>query len=205
MKTLFTALLISIGIYSGAIAQTHGTTEFGVNVGYNAAIVTTNAYTNTTYRSGFNVAVGSDYFFSDRWSIKAKLIYDQKGWGSGVISTANGDLETTYQVNYITFPVMANWHFGHKRNWYLHFGPYVGFLLNARETTLRTDVKSALNNIDFGLASGIGIKFNIGEISKLFIEFDGQDGVLDIFKHNDYSTVRNARTSINVGISLPLK
>jgi len=46
--------------------------------------------------------------------LKGKLIYDQKGWDNDVILDSNtGDYyPTNYDVNYLTVPVMANWHFG---------------------------------------------------------------------------------------------
>jgi hypothetical protein len=79
MKKLFTTLLIALGIYTAASAQTAGTTEFGVNVGLNESTVTTgDNQTNSDYRVGFNVGVSADHYFSDAWSLKVKVVYDQK-------------------------------------------------------------------------------------------------------------------------------
>jgi hypothetical protein len=96
---------------------------------------------------------------------------------------------------------MANWHFGHTRNWYLNFGPYVGFLLSAKETTNGSDLKPIMNSTDFGISTGIGVKFPISENAKFFIEANGQDGVNDVFKNNSGSTVINVRSSLNIGIT----
>lgn len=100
---------------------------------------------------------------------------------------------------------MANWHFGNKRNWFLEFGPYVGFLLNAEESRFGTDVTDAFNTTDFGLALGIGVKIPLNDKLQLFFEYEGQGGLNDIFKQNDYSRVTNSRSSINVGLNFLLK
>jgi len=95
---------------------------------------------------------------------------------------------------------MANWHFGRTRDWYLHFGLYTGFLLNAKETAFNSNVKDGFNDTDFGLALGIGYKIPVSDKLKLIIEYDGQSGFKDIFKRN-YSgnLTTNTRGSINVG------
>ncbi|WP_233496696.1 outer membrane beta-barrel protein [Mucilaginibacter hurinus] len=49
-------------------------------------------------------------------------------------------MATNYKLDYLTIPVMANWHFGRTKNWYLHFGPYVAFLLNVKTSIANTDI-----------------------------------------------------------------
>jgi opacity protein-like surface antigen len=100
---------------------------------------------------------------------------------------------------------MANWHFGRKRNWYLNFGPYAGFLLNAEETVGGVDVKEAFNTTDFGLALGIGVKIPVSDKLKISIEYDGQAGLLDIFKDNNFGRIQNSRASLNVGLNFMMK
>lgn len=202
MQKIFTTLLVVLGIYTTAFSQTRGTTEFGINVGYNASTVTTgNGQTNSDYRSGLNLGVSADYYFSDRWSIKGKLIYDQKGWDSGYIDNGNNSYTTDYKLNYLTIPVMANWHFGRTRNWYLNFGPYIGILLDATETAGGTDLKELFNTADIGLDVGIGIKFPVSDKAKFFIELNGQGGATDLVKNNEGSALRNSVSSINIGVN----
>nr|WP_294775370.1 porin family protein [uncultured Flavobacterium sp.] len=110
-----------------------------------------------------------------------------------------------FRLNYITIPVLASWHFGNNRNWYLHFGPYFGFLMNAEETRYGADVSDGFNNNDFGLALGIGVKVPISNKLKLFFELDGQGGLTDIFQQNDYSAVTNSRTGLNIGLNFLMK
>jgi opacity protein-like surface antigen len=208
MKKIFTTLLILSGIYSASFAQTRNTVEFGGNIGWNLAYISyADNNGDTYYLNGFNAGVSLEYYFSDRWGIKGKLIYDQKGGSNGILNFQDGtEIDNiNFRLNYITLPVMANWHFGRTRNWYLNFGPYVGVLMSAKESYSNMDIKDAFNSTDFGLALGIGVKFPISRSVKMFIEADGQGGITDIFKDNPDRSVQNSRSSINVGFLIPVK
>lgn len=213
MKKTVLALLIFSGISFAAKSQLHekGDIELGANFGYSSATANANdynsynsSYNNAGTKSGFNAGVQGDYYFSNRWSIKAKIIYDQKGFKNSFVSTGESIEYGTANLNYVTVPVMANWHFGKTRNWYLHFGPYVGFLTGAN--CAGYNIKENINTVDFGLAYGIGIRFPISETARLFIEMDGQGGFLDLYKNNSTQyTFTNNRGSLNVGVAFPLK
>lgn len=202
MKKLFTTLFAVLGIYTFAHAQQSKGVEFGIGVGYNGATVSDNSNNSTKSKSGFNVALSADNYFSDRWSLKVKAVYDQKGWGGGFVQvgpTVYTDVD--YKLNYITVPVMANWHFGKTRNWYLNFGPYVGFLLDANVTKYPASIKEGFNSVDGGLAYGIGVKLPIAEKTKFYIEFDGQNGVANLFKSTSGSNIHSTRGSFNIGFN----
>lgn len=194
-----------LGFSTLTTAQKKGDIELGFNIGYNTSTVAS-SQDNADSGSGVNVGIAADYYFSDRWSIKGKLIYDQKGWDNGFLEDLDtGNFyKTDYNVNYLTVPVMANWHFAKKRNWYLNFGPYVGFLLSAEETKFGFDVKNGFNSTDFGLAVGIGVKIPVSDKLKISLEYEGQSGVSNIFKESN-TTVTNSRSSINVGVNFVLK
>ncbi|QHS57270.1 PorT family protein [Mucilaginibacter sp. 14171R-50] len=197
MNKFFTSVLIILAASTAAFSQSKGKTELGLNVGLNIANVSASGVNNDDPRIGFNLGVSADHYFSETWSFKAKVSYDQKGWNNGYLN----NFTTNYQVNYITIPVMANWHFGGTKNWYLNFGPYVGILLNATETADGTDLKPIFNSTDFGADLGIGVKFPLAEKAKLFIELNGQAGINDIAKNNTGSTLRNSVSAINIGVN----
>lgn len=208
MKKLIIAAVIAVGFSTAAFAQDKGDVEFGVQFGYNASNVS-DSDDSGDYLSGFNFGVGGDYYFSDRWSLKVKALYDQKGFEQ---EAYNFDTDQTFvgkfRTTYLTIPVMANWHFGSKRNWYLNFGPYAGFLLKAEETNSGIDTKDAYNTTDFGLALGIGVKIPVTDRLKVFLEFDGQGGFSNIAKTedgDDVGTITNTRSSFNVGLNFMLK
>ncbi|KOS05106.1 hypothetical protein AM493_02930 [Flavobacterium akiainvivens] len=197
-----TAFLFALG----ANAQSKGNIEFGVNTGVNFSTISSGEYWGSADTStGFNVAASLDFYFSDRWSIKVKPTYDRKGWDGDYVTVDGNDYPTDYNVDYLTVPVMANWHFGSKRNWYLNFGPYAGFLLSAKDTRFDTDVKNALNSTDIGLAFGIGVKIPVSDKIKIFFEYEGQSGFSDAFKDNYTGNVYTSRNSLNVGLNFLLK
>ncbi|CAM3954206.1 porin family protein [Flavobacterium antarcticum] len=206
MKKLFLTAFLTLGCFLFSFAQNKGDVEFGVNLGFNLSNATADSFSTDT-GTGFNVGFSTDYFFSDHWSIKGKLIYDQKGWDNGYFQGQAGvhEPDADYNLNYLTIPVTANWHFGSKRNWYLHFGPYVGFLLNAKESSLNTEVTDYYSSTDFGLAVGIGVKIPVSDKLKIFIEYDGQSGFLDIFRDNRDDVVTGARSAFNVGLNFMMK
>jgi opacity protein-like surface antigen len=208
MKKILSTLIIAFSIYFSASAQIRTSDEFGLNIGYNAAnVYESGSNYHSDYNSGVNLGFSAEHYFSDSWSIKGKLIYDQKGWGNGYLTFPDGsEIDgVNFHLNYLTVPVMANWHFGRTRNWYLHFGPYVGFLLNATESSNSgVDVKSAFNNTEVGFDAGIGVKFPVSNHVKLFIELDGQAGFNNLFKESD-SSVQTERSSINFGMLFPIK
>jgi len=86
----------------------------------------------------------------------------------------------------------------------LNFGPYIGVLLNAKETTDNIDVKDSFNSTDGGLAFGVGVKFPVTENIKFFVETDGQSGLVNIFKNSNGTLFQNVRSSINVGLNFSL-
>lgn len=200
MKKIFTTLTLVLGLGSVAFSQTKGTTEFGVTVGYNASTVSTNNY-NADYRSGFNAGVAGEYYFSDSWGFKAKVLYDQKGWANGTYNYNFKTMITDYNLGYITVPLLADWHFGRTKNWYLNFGPYVGFLLSAKTAVGSQDVKDFFNTTDAGLDVGVGVKFPVAQNAKFFIELNGQGGIADVAKGNSGSTIRNTVSALNIGLN----
>ncbi|HEX8561462.1 MAG TPA: porin family protein [Flavobacterium sp.] len=203
-------VLLSFVVLSAlsASAQSKGDVEFGVNVGYNSSVVAIEGLTSDP-GSGINVGFSADYYFSDRWSIKGKLIYDQKGFNNGFyfdsFDPADSFEETDFNLNYLTVPVMANWHFAKKRNWYLNFGPYAGFLLSAKETEGGNDVKEAFSSTDFGLALGIGVKIPLSEKLKLSLEYEEQFGLSNISADGDDGAATNSRGAFNIGLNFMLK
>lgn len=199
-KQLFISAFAIFGILTSN-AQNSGDIELGVGMGLNMANVSIpDGQINASSRTSFNAGISGEYYFSDRWGLKAKLIYDNKGWSDGFITDENGNTVTTdFKLNYVTLPIMANWHFGSNRNWYLNFGPYVGFLVNAEDSELGLDLKDGFKSTDFGFAFGIGYKFEIDDNIKLYIEYDGQSGFSDIFEENSGDAVRNVRSSFNIG------
>ena len=165
-------------------------------------------YNNSTYavndnnfsfnsRSAFTAGLIAEYYFSDRWSIRSGLIYDPKG---------SEDIgKNVDKLNYITIPVNGNWHFGSTRKWYLNFGPTVSLLTNAESelsSGTTVDIKKVVNDLDIGLALGIGYKFTISESFQLYIDYQSVGGFTSVVDKNELNlpyTLRNSRSAFNIG------
>ena len=207
MKKLFFIAMMACASFGTVQAQKTSGFELGGNAGISFAALTDSDAQNTTDRiTTFNLAASGEYYFSDRWGLKMKLILDNKGWGNGFITDQFGNTitNTDFNLTYLTVPVMANWHFGSTRKWYLNFGLYAGFLLNAEDSATNTDVSDAIQSVDIGLAAGIGYKFPISEKAFLYVEYEGQAGFGDVFETNLGDTVRTTRDSFNIGVLFPL-
>ncbi len=199
------AILVCVGLTT--FAQQKGNVEVGINVGLNFAKLTTNNYyenQGTDFVTGLTTGISGEYYFSNSWGIKAKINYNQKGWGNGFYTDINGNTTTTdFKLNYVTIPLMANWHFGRTKNWYLNFGPYIGFLTSATATATGTDVKSYINSTDAGLAYGIGVKIPLSDNVKFFAEYQIESGLANISNNstndNNSTTLLNSSFGLNVG------
>ncbi|MCA0131654.1 porin family protein [Winogradskyella alexanderae] len=200
-KVIFTVVLIVLSLTLNA-QNDKGDFQLGANVGLSMVSVSEITGQNgTDPRFTANVALSGEYFLSEMWGIKTKLIYDNKGWADGFIFNEDTNVNTTtdFKLSYLTIPVMANIHFGSNYNWYVNFGPYVGLLLNVEDTALGMDLTDSFKSTDFGLAYGAGYQFVAGETVKLFIELEFQTGFIDVFEINEGNAITNSRVSFNFG------
>ncbi|HWZ35308.1 MAG TPA: porin family protein [Mucilaginibacter sp.] len=201
MKKIFLAAIAMFACVQFANAQRTSGTQFSASIGINGSQITDANY-NSDAVAGLNLGVAVDQYFSHDWSINVGLNYQQKGWANGTVYFDNGNQidGVDFKLHYLTVPVLANLHFGYKRNWYVDFGPYIGFLLSASESSNTTfDTKSYFNSVDGGVAANIGVKIPINRQSHFFIEFGGQGGLANVVRDANPS-LQNITTSLNVGI-----
>lgn len=195
-KQLLILATALFGIF-GAVAQDQGEIEIGFNVGF----TTSNQRFNSTSgeaKAGLYVAPAAEYYLSDRFGIKAKLAYYGKGWKEDYIDFDGVDSETKINLNYITVPVMINWHIGRNRNWYINAGPYLGFLISAKEDATDTDVKDFYSGTDVGLAYGFGYKYYVTNKTKIFLEYEAHYGFSNILEDgvmDEYGSAEITNTS----------
>lgn len=203
MKKIFTTLAIVLGICSFTKAQTKNDNVFGASVGYGLAYVTSNAAygTGTGHIGGVNFTLAGEHYLSESWSLRAKIMYDSKGWGNSYFTDgAHTIAGVYYSMNYITVPLTASFHFGKEKQWYVNGGPYAGFLLSASNDYNHADMKNSYNSTDFGADLGLGIKFPLSPKLNLFVEYDGQIGFSNILAHNT-DGAQSQRSALNIGVS----
>lgn len=191
MKKLMIAAF-AVFAFTQINAQESGDIELGVGVGLNISTFYGNdaSIFDLSSRTAAQFGVTGEYFFNDRWGLKSGFIYDAKG--------TKGAGGSELKVDYLFIPVYANWHFGSNRNWYLNFGPHLDVLLSA-ENADGQDIKDGVNSIDFGLGVGIGYKFELSENLKLYIEYQGAGGFIDIDSDGGVD-LKNTRSAFNVGL-----
>jgi hypothetical protein len=203
MKKIFVTLFILLGFYSVSHAQRRGDVQFGVTVGGNLSYIENDSYYDSNVLGGFNAGLSADYYFSRAFSLKVEARYDQKGYAGGTLYDDQGnDIadNVNFRLNYVTVPVLASYHFGRDREWYIDFGPYVSFLTSAKETNDNVDVKDSFNSTDGGFDLAIGVKIPISPRAKFFVELGGEAGVANIFS-GSYDSTQNLSNNLNVGIN----
>jgi len=203
MKKILVTLLILLGFYSVSHAQRRGDVQFGVTVGGNLSYIQDDQYYSSNVLGGFNAGLSADYYFSRSWSLKVEARYDQKGYGGGTLYDDQGnDIadNVNFRLNYVTVPVLASYHFGPNREFYIDLGPYISFLTSARETNDNVDVKDSFNSTDGGFDLAIGVKIPISPRAKFFVELGGEAGVANIFS-GSYDSTQNLSNNLNVGIN----
>lgn len=120
-------------------------------------------------------------------------------------TTFYANFKNVSALNYLEIPVMAKWEWGTSWRYYVDIGPYVGFLLSAKQKTsgnspiytdkggsnpitppqsfdATTDVKSSLNKTNFGITGGAGISKSMGKCGDLILDVRAADGLTTLQK-----------------------
>lgn len=201
MRKFFLLTVISVFGFTVINAQSDsGDFTIAPQIGLNLSNYSSSKDLNNKVRVAFNIGVIAEYYFNDRWSLRSGLVYDSKGTK---IDISEG--EYVDKLNYIALPLHANWHFGSNRNWFLNFGPTLGFLASAKTDTPdgEIDIKDNVNSFDIGLGVGIGYKFEVSESSEFYIQYQGYNGFIVLVDGAEID-VRNATSAFNLGMIFKL-
>lgn len=206
---------------------------------------------NTGYssRQGPDAGLYAEFKFSDLFSLQPMIQYSSQGGkkdGMQAFPTPDaikqqyqqqGQTPPTYlyanfksdaKLNYLMIPVLAKfgWNF-HKSPWriYVDAGPFVGFLLSAKQVTSGTsnfyadaggtqqvtpspqslnntqDIKDQLNTTNFGIEGNLGLQYKLKQ-SYVFIEGGGNYGFLNIQKGTANGKNNTGAATIDVGYAL---
>lgn len=194
MKYLLTlALLINCLLCTGQTRE-KGNVELTPIVGYSASF----AIFDSAVLSGIHLGGYASYFFSNRWSLRSGVLYQEMGINGVELFFLTS--EYSERTDYFTVPLTLNFHFGTNRNWYVNYGVCLGFLTHAKadynDGNGYVDIKDLANPLQFGLNAGIGYKFKILPKFILVIENSNMFGLTDTRKDR---TGKNFYTSFNVG------
>ena len=153
------------------------------------------------------------------WNAGGTFVYSTKthfGFGADLKYSAEGynykstlipiPGETDVHLKYLRLPVRLLYFFGEYGD---HFRPKVflgftpGFLLsaNADDGVVEADIKSDINNFDFGAHGGVGINLRLMEGVWLNTDVSYYHGFLDINDTGTSSSVRNSNLVVDVGVA----
>lgn len=190
------AAIALAGFHFSVFAQDKGKVEFGFHFGGSQSTMSDGYYSEDPSYS-FNTGASAEYYFSEAWGLKVRAIYDRKGFDEAVFKDG---LVADVNLDYLSIPLTAVWHFGNDNAWYLHFGFYYAALLKSEETSFGSSMSDTFKSSDFGVAYGVGYKLKLNDRLKLFFEVDAQGGFTDIVKDYEYDPT-NSRVALNVGLN----
>ena len=131
-------------------------------------------------------------------------------------------------LNYLEVPVMGTYSIplSNSSHFYVDFGPYIGFLLNANQKTrgssivyadpegtqaisvvpvsfdADTDIKDEIHTINLGLTGGIGLTQKVG-FGELVLDLRGAYGLTNIQKYPEDGSNHIGNLLVSLGYSVP--
>ena len=131
--------------------------------------------------------------------------YDATAFGAPPGTVLYGDFDNTADIDYLEIPVLAKYRIGGAQQFYATFGPYVGFLLTAKNVSsgsslvyldqqktqpvtsspvdfgATTDIKSELRSTNWGIQGGVGYGLPLGS-GRLELDVRGGYGLMNVQK-----------------------
>ena len=195
MKNFIFLAIFFTSVFGFSQNREKGNIELTPILGYATANYYSSEELNNSGLTSIDFGINADYFFNDRWSLRTGLLNQTMG---SVYSAFNGIQTIKYeeQLEYLTVPINANWHFGSTRKWNLNFGPSLGFLMSAKANG--QDVKEAVNTFQLGLNFGIGYKIAITEKFSILLDYQGMTGLTEVVKDAPFD-IKNAYGVLNIG------
>ncbi|MCG8340401.1 MAG: PorT family protein [Cytophagales bacterium] len=185
-KVILSALLASALCVPGVKAQT---IHFGPKAGGNLSWVTQSIYFEGDNPGGiknamfsFHAGAYGKYMFSDTWGVGVEALYTGMG--------DKKDDRNKTKLDYLTVPVLAQFHLPSIEGLSFHLGPQVGFLMSAKFSSFNqdtgkgekdVDVKEKFKDIDFAIVGGAEYAFDFGLTLGARYNF----GVLEVVEKED--------------------
>jgi len=193
-----------------------------------------------TSREGEAFGLTATCSLGSNFALRADVLYSSEGgkrngiqaieaspYAPGSYLYANINNESI--LNYAEIPVMLKYSIPvcKSSKFYVDFGPYVGFLLNAKQKTsgtsliyadrtetmpvspadqsfnANTDVTKSINPVNFGLTGGVGYAQGVG-FGEIFLDVRGGYGLTLVQKNTQDGTSHIGNLLIALGYSIPL-
>lgn len=162
----FLLLFFSLFIINFSYSQGGSNTSFGLKAGANFSNLYVDEIDDENLLFGYNIGVFGKFHLSNVAAVLVEAQYTTKGaqltYGGGVL---NGTAK--FNLKYVEVPVLMV--IQATRNFNIHAGPYVAYLLGGKVTN-ESDVtlfdfennidRDNFNKLDAGLVGGLGLDFN---------------------------------------------
>ena len=251
MKRFFVTALVFICFCTALLAQEVSKKEpskftVGIFGGLNIPKLTDNS--NNPLSKGYGSRLGaafgftSSYSFNQKFSLRTDLLYSSEGGkrdGMQAFTEASSynpsfpagtylyaDFNTKTILNYLELPVMAKYSFPTKSalKFYVDLGPYLGYLLNAKQVNSgnsyiyyagnpvtssaqsfdsTASVTGSINRFNVGITGGIGMAHKLCS-GNVFLDVRGAYGLINIQKYSEDGKSHSGNVCIVVGYSVPL-
>jgi hypothetical protein len=215
MKKGILVLLVLFSVF--AYAQT-GKIRFGVHAGLNYSGLrgyTIPANIEAQYEEsaafGYLGGVSLTYPLKEKISLRVELNYERKTQKADNTIEIRNSFEEPAQrysftskrhYDYLVLPILLQYRFTDKNSFFVHGGPFVGYLLNATLTSdlnapeldnSDVDLSDDYKKLDYGLTIGLGKNFDIGNQNSLHVEIRNNLGLakinaIDVWNGGDVRT-----------------
>lgn len=194
MRRIIYSLSFILILVSTASAQKF---RAGVHTGVDVSTLRLSGATGGPLKKKIDLTGGLSFeaLVSSTFSAQLEVNYSQQGTG---IIDAEGSTAGTYNLNYITIPVLAKLHA--NKNLSFYGGPQIGLLTSAKvksSTAETQDVKDQLESTDFYAVLGTQYRFDNG----VFVDGRFNLGTQNLAKDAGIGELKNQYFSIRVGYS----
>src|SRR5688572_17614912 len=110
MKKIFCFALLFSGLFGFSQQREKGTIEVTPIIGYASSNYYAAERLSNDPISSINFGINGDYYFNNRWSLRSGLLFQTMGSEYYITDFGYGRVEDN--LEYLTIPVNANWHFG---------------------------------------------------------------------------------------------
>ncbi|PQA59311.1 porin family protein [Siphonobacter curvatus] len=201
MKKYIFAAFLAIAMVRGAQAQDN--LSWGLMGGVSIAKFGGGGAGNANFKTGGTGGLFINYSINERFGVGGQALYTQLG-------SKFGGLPTEVRLNYLQIPILATFYLNDRGAAFrpkIFAGPYVGFLLGARNENgdnINAN-KDRYTAADAGLHLGAGFNYRLSD--RVWLNFDARYGLglvnvaKPVYGSGD---INNRNIGINLGVSFPL-
>ena len=187
-KLFFSYTFIFFSFFANAQDKLTFNIHGGVN--YSSLRFEDNTISKHDSEVSYLLGISSSFYFFNKIYLDIEINYDRKMASVYVpeliINSVSfgGDFRNYDIYEFLTLPIMLRYEIGNINSFFVKGGPYLGYLLTAKERINKGDLSQNLSeyftSYDFGLSIGVGKTFSLGNSNKLVLELRNNLGLTSI-------------------------